>query len=373
MIHTCFVIAALGGGGMERVFLTVLRNLDRRRFRPQLILFEPGGVLTPLIPPDVPVSIVGRRGPWDFGRIAVQVAGQLRRTRPDAVLSFEHYGNCATLLAAKLAGQGRVYVSERTHLSRWIQQLRFTHLRRWLVRGLYPTATGVIAVSEAVRTDLHQAFAVPLEHITVIPNPVDAEVLRARARESLEHPWWPASVPVIVAAGRLGPEKDYPMLLQAVAALRRRRPVRLVILGEGPEHARLAALVHKLGITESVALAGFDLNPYRWMARASVFVLTSQYEGLPNVLLEAMALGIPVVSTHYNAPAAHELIDPEVSGLLVPCGDVPALHRALERLLADEPLRRRLAAAATRRLDVHRVDHVVARYEALLAGGASPA
>ncbi|MEZ5904902.1 MAG: glycosyltransferase [Geminicoccaceae bacterium] len=156
--------------------------------------------------------------------------------------------------------------------------------------------------------------------------------------------------PFIVAAGRLTPSKDFPNLLEAMALLRRRRDLALVILGEGPERPALDALVQKLGLTADVWLAGFQANPYRFFSRAAVFVLPSRREGLPTVLIEAMACGCPIVSTD-SPHGPREILADGRFGHLVPMGEPPALADAIGRML-DQPtapalLEERLAAFAT--------------------------
>jgi glycosyltransferase involved in cell wall biosynthesis len=293
------------------------------------------------------------------------LAAVFRRSRPHVVLSFEHYTNCVTILAAHLAGVQRVCVSERIVLSWWLTQLRYATLRRRLVRWLYPKASGLIAVSEAVRQDLIQRFGIPGERIQVIPNPVDTSRLQMLAQVPVDDPWFQEAIPVILGAGRLAVQKDYPTLLRAFALVRQHHVVRLAILGDGELRDALEQDVHRLGLDRDVAFLGFDPNPYRYLRRAAVFVLTSRYEGLPNVLLEAMTLGIPVISTHYNVPAPHEVIMDGENGLVVPCGDVDRLAAAMTRLLTEPTLRDRLAHTASAQLARFQADRIVRAYEEL--------
>lgn len=152
-----------------------------------------------------------------------------------------------------------------------------------------------------------------------------------------DHPWLrPGQPPVIVVAGRLERQKDFPTLIRAFAQVRGERPCRLLILGDGGGRARLQALSAELGITADVDLPGFQANPYPFLARADLFVLSSRWEGSPNVLTEALALGTPVVAT--DCPSGpHELLDGGRYGPLVPVGDVAALGKAVAATL-DQPL-----------------------------------
>ena len=177
------------------------------------------------------------------------------------------------------------------------------------------------------------------------------------AAETPAHPWLrDPKVPVCLAAGRLCPQKDYPTLIRAFATLAETRPLRLLILGDGPDRADLESLIRQLGLADRVALPGFAENPFSAMARAGVFVLSSAWEGLPGVLIQAMACGTPVVATDCPSGPREVLVDGRY-GPLVPVGDPEALAQAigetLDRPLGAELLKARASdfelAAVTRR------------------------
>ncbi len=190
----------------------------------------------------------------------------------------------------------------------------------WLARRFYPWADTVIAVSEGVADDLVSCLGLSRAQITVIPNPVVSDDIEALANEPLEHPWFaPGAPPVLLAAGRLTTQKAFPTLLQAFARLVPERDLRLMILGEGPDRGALQAEIDALGLGARVALPGFDPNPFRYLARARLFVLSSAWEGLPGVLIQAMACGTPVVST--DCPSGpREVLENGRLGPLVPVG-----------------------------------------------------
>lgn len=207
--------------------------------------------------------------------------------------------------------------------------------KRWVVEGLFRMtirmADEIVAVSRGVATDWADYFGIPNERIRVIYNPVDVERIQELAAQAtadtmqLEN-----TVPLILAVGRLSPEKDFATLLWAFAILRERRPARLLILGEGEERATLTQLAADLGITEWVSLPGFVPNPHPYMARASVLALSSRYEGFSNVILEALALGIPIVAT--DCPyGPSEILEGGRYGALVPVGNPEAMAEALLR------------------------------------------
>jgi glycosyltransferase involved in cell wall biosynthesis len=206
-----------------------------------------------------------------------------------------------------------------------------------LARWLYPKAYKVVAVSQGVAADTARFYRLPLDKVEFIYNPVVTPELISLSMQPVEHPWFsPGEPSVILGVGRLTRQKDFSTLLRAFALVRRERPMRLVIVGDGEERARLCALAHQLGIDEDVLLAGFDANPYRYMRRASVFVLSSRWEGLPSVLIEAIACGTPVVST--DCPSGpREILEDGKWGKLVPVGDPDKLAEAIIDTLDNPP------------------------------------
>jgi glycosyltransferase involved in cell wall biosynthesis len=188
-----------------------------------------------------------------------------------------------------------------------------------------------------VREDMAQVTGIPRERITVIFNPsvVGTEVAE-KARAPLDHPWFElGQPPVLVAVGRLQEQKDYPTMIRAFAQVRQARPVRLLILGEGKERPVLEAQIEELGLQEDVSLPGFVTNPYAYLARASLFVLSSRWEGLPTVLIEALCCSTPVVST--DCPSGpREILQGGKYGRLVPVGDAEALARAITAALDEQ-------------------------------------
>jgi glycosyltransferase involved in cell wall biosynthesis len=191
-----------------------------------------------------------------------------------------------------------------------------------------------------VRNDIAALTGLSRRRIVVIPNPVVTAELLDQARCPLDHPWFhPSAPPVVMGVGRLTRQKDFPTLLHAFAAVRASRPCRLVILGEGRDRPALAALAAALNINLDVDLPGFIPNPYAYMARAAAFVLSSAWEGSPNVLTEALALGTPVVAT--DCPSGpREILQHGRLGRLVPIGRPEAMADAIAAILDNPPLRK---------------------------------
>jgi len=207
--------------------------------------------------------------------------------------------------------------------------------RTWPMRWFYPRIDTVVCVSQGVAEDTHRLTGLPMSRLPVIRNPVIDADLFEKSRQPLEHPWLKASdTPLILGAGRLTRQKDFPTLIRAFARLRAHRPCRLAILGEGPDHEALTQLIESLGLADQVLLAGHVDNPYAWMARSRLFVLSSRWEGSGNVLTEAMALGKPVVSTDCPSGPA-EMLAGGLHGPLVPVGDETALAEAMARTLKN--------------------------------------
>ena len=277
---------------------------------------------------------------------------EIRASRPDVVISFIHWTNMLTLMAA--FGQGApVIVSERSDARRHRIGPGWSTLRRLL----YPKAHAMVVQSEAMRR--WAKTIVWKDNIYIIPNPVAPPPSSLGTVSS-------SPGPRVVAMGRLGYEKGFDLLLRAFEKCVAEHPDwSLIILGEGPERGRLKELATELGIEDRVRVAGLVREPAAILRGASMFVLSSRYEGFPNALLEAMACGAPVVS--FDCPSGPtEIIRDGVDGILVPPEDVDALSAAMKRLMSDESERRRLALRAPEVLQRFGVEKVMEAWEAVI-------
>ena len=357
----------LHGGGAERVVLDLADLFHRAGHHAEVVVGTLAGEYADDLPEGIEARALGSR-PWLGRALALKadpggfrelarpvlfplktsaslgylpgLTGYLRRERPDALLSVLSYGNLVALWARRLARvPTRIVVSERNTLSeshvatkkrqaRW----RYRHLPALIART-YPFADVITTVSDGVADDLAATTGLAREKLVTVYNPVVTERLIERAREPLDDPWFrPGEVPVVLGVGRLRPQKDFATLLRAFAIVRRGRPARLVVLGEGPERAALQALAADLGVAADFALPGFVRNPFAYMARARVFALSSRFEGLPGTLIQAMACGCSVVST--DCPSGpREILEGGRIGALVPVGDEKALAAAIEHTL----------------------------------------
>lgn len=257
----------------------------------------------------------------------------LRKERPGALLATPGHANIIALWAGKLAGvKTRIVVREAITPSRseaYHAKRRKTRIISCLTRWSYPLADGIVAVSEGVAEDLSNTYGIRKEKIRTIYNPVVTPDIFTKALAPVPHPWLAeGSPPVIMAAGRMNRQKDHATLMHAFALVRQQHCARLMILGEGAERPRLEALAREMGIESDVSFPGFATNPFAYMARARVFVLSSTFEGLPNVLIQALALGTPVVST--DCPSGPwEILQGGRFGLLVPVADSSAMAGAI--------------------------------------------
>ncbi len=329
-----FFLPSLVGGGAERVVVNLMQGITERGIPVDLVLAAAEGPLLDQLPPGV--RLVDLRAPRVL-RSLLPLAGYLRRERPRVLVSSMGHANLVALWAGKLAGGGTpIIVIEHNTLSQESRNERRLAGRIWpqLLRTFYPWATTVVAVSRGAADDLARTSGLPRDRIQAVYNPVITPTTIALAKQAPDHPWLASGrPPVVLGVGRLTRQKDFATLVRAFAEVRRRRDARLIILGEGEERPAIEALVRELGITEDVALPGFHENALAFMAGSAVFALSSAWEGLPTVLIEALSAGAHVVST--DCPSGpREILQDGRLGALVAVGDHAALAAAILDALA---------------------------------------
>jgi glycosyltransferase involved in cell wall biosynthesis len=364
-VKICFVIPTLTSGGAERVAVTVLSGLDGSRHERVLYLFTTdNAVYLDRVAPGIRVVVATQRS-W-LGRMR-ELAAFLGEFNPDVVMPFLSY--FITAIAVRVAGVRSIVIfNQGTPTSGFLADADFAWRRPWrrrlfamVTRVFYSSADAVVATSRGVADDLAANYGVPRWKIRILHNPVDLEAIAHQAGEPIA-PELAADAPVVAAAGRLAGVKNYPLLIAAIAELQPTLPVQAWILGEGPDRSSLEKLAHERGVGSLVRFLGFQQNPWRFIARADVFVLTSTYEGFGNVLIEAMACGTPVVAT--ASPGTNEIITDGDNGLLVE-HDARAVADAIRLLLADRAKRDVLAARATAGVAHYALPSVAARYDRL--------
>jgi len=326
---------ALEGGGAERVMVTLANRFACEGVH-TLFVSARDGVYRAELSPAVEYHCLHTGSTL---RTLLPLTRLLRRVRPEAVLSTLVEANFLTVAAARLAKiDARVAIREANTPSHDL--LRSPRLAKRLTGRLlpyiYPKADAIIASSQGMVHDLVMNFRIPPHKIRHIPNPLPLERVRQQAQESVTHPWLSdGQTLVILGVGRLESAKDFATLIRAFAKVRTELDIRLIILGEGSMRPQLETLAHELGLSAVVAFPGFDPNPFRSMARASVFVLSSRHEGFPNALVQAMACGCPVVSTDCPSGPSEILAD-GAYGYLVPVGDADALAASILKTLQGE-------------------------------------
>ena len=323
---------SMAGGGAERGALKLAEGLSARGFAVDLVLAAAEGPRMAEVPASVRVVDLG--APRVLASLP-KLVRYLRREKPEGFASVLDHANVVALWAAKLARYpGRMVVIEQnTHsVASDHGESRRDRLMPRLVKRFYPWADCVVGVSAGVVEDLLSVVGIEPSKARVIYNPIITPELDESAHAPVAHPWFEDETPVFVAAGRLRPQKDFPTLLRALASLRASRSARLVILGDGPERQNLELLAAELRIDADVQLPGSTPNPYAYMARAAAFVLSSRWEGLPTVLVEALRCGVPVIATDCPSGSREILADGRY-GTLVAVGDVGGLAAAMEAAL----------------------------------------
>ncbi len=332
-------LPTLVGGGAERVMLNLADEFASRGCQVDFVLAQCEGAFMSQIP--VSVNLVELNTSHVKSGRSVRslpaLVRYLRQERPAAVLTGLH-ANIIAVWAKKISGVPfRLILSEhntttghRQTYPLWTKAI-FPTLKRWF----YPMADKIIAVSYGVAEDL-QNGGIPREKITIVANPIITNQMVAKTSENLEHDWFaPGQPPVLLSVGRLTAQKDFPLLIKAFAEIHRTRPARLLILGDGSDRSILLSLVANLGVEKDVSLPGFVHNPYPYMKHAAVFVLSSQWEGLPTVLVEALYCGAPIVSTDCHS-GPRQILKDGAYGRLVPVGDQKSLASAILQTL-DSP------------------------------------
>lgn len=354
-LHVAILAYCLEGGGIQRQTLTLAGEMAAAGHRVDYIVVRAIGELVNTVPPGVRlielVAAKGRRpkeGSKTLNQIRAlpRLAAYLKQNHPDALLSGGTHANLLAIMGHVLARAGnRLVLRITSHMSRSQGKAGgMPRLSPLVARLLYPIADDVVAVSHDVRDDFLRTSGFDPAHALMIREPVITTALRRQAEEDPSYPWFrKGEPPVILAVGRLSPEKDFDTLIRAFAEVRKARAVRLVILGSeiNADYARhLRKLMGDLAVADSVDLAGYSRNPYAFMARAKIFALSSLYEGCPNVLAEAIYCGARIVAT--DCPGGvREVLQNGALGALVPVRDPGRLAQALNAALdAPRPLAR---------------------------------
>ncbi len=357
-------------GGAERMMLHLAQGFSGRGLTVDLILVRATGPNLRDVPPNVRIVDLN----CSHSRFSIwKLIRYLRQERPRAMLSALDTLNVIAILAkwlsrtdTRLAISLTCFISlvyNRSNADVFTRSI-YARITFFALRILYRFADRIVAISSGVADDCAELAHLPRSRIEVFYVPVITPELYERAREPINHTWFqPGSPPVIIAVGRLAKAKDYPTLIKAFSILLKRKAARLLIFGEGECRRELEQLVTDLGLENEVSLPGYIENQYAFISRASVLALSSSWEGLSNVLVEALACGTSVVSTDCLS-GPREILDGGKWGKLVPVGDVSAFALALEETLASGVT----GSPPAERLERFALDAVVDKYCRLLLG-----
>ena len=386
-ICVVFSIGAMHGGGSERQIIHLLTHLDRTRFEPFLYLVYRTGPLLTSVPQDVPITsfeervtpsriylpgLMHHRRVRDFARFLTEIRADVSYDRTFLMTLISAAGaqrigvpNVSTIVTDPEIGFAPVAG-------------RFQWFKRRMLHRLYNGSTQVLAVSDGARESAKRFYGICDEKIATHRNGVDVEWIQQQAKQPIEDVWWTGEVRSsaasrvvrIVSAGRLNHEKGFHLLIKAIARLKQLHPeieFRTALLGEGSHRAALEQQVSESDLSDVVHLPGFQDNATAWFRSANVFVLPSLIEGMPNVLLEAMACGTAVVASNCHSGPAEILRDGEF-GELVTVNDAAALQAGIERILANTRLAASRAEAAQAEIEQNwSVQAATRRLEQILA------
>ncbi|HEY6351165.1 MAG TPA: glycosyltransferase [Candidatus Angelobacter sp.] len=359
-----FLVPSLGAGGAERVFSILLRHLDRSRFELHLGVLQGKGEYLEDLPDDVVLHDLSA------ARVRYALPSLVKlawRVRPDTILSTLGHLNLALILIRPFMPRGiKLLIREAAIASVVLREEgRYPGLYTWLYRHLYKRAHRIVCLSDSMVSDMAEHFNVPREKLVRIYNPIDIKRVRAMA-EIGENPYSGLG-PHLVAAGRLTRQKGFDVLLNAMPYVLDRLPdARLSILGLGDLRQELVDQAIRLGIAEKVYFLGFQKNPWLYLRYADLFVLSSRYEGMPNIVLEALALGLPVVAA--DCPGAlREMKDSVKRIVLVPGENPGALAEAIVEV-CGETQRGREWRHSRQGIGMFDLQQVVGEYSKLLSG-----
>lgn len=366
-IKIAYFIPVYRGAAMARWALNITDNLDPQKYAVSFVGLTIEGSFKGQIPSYVRLVNLGDiYAPGIFFKLIVY----FRKERPDIFVSAFPHINTISIIAKIISKvKTKVVLTEHNHFfllvsnaSNIFRRFFGLYILPQVMRLFYPLADSVICVSNGVAKSILDVVNVK-DKIVVIYNPVVHDKIYQLANESIDHPWFlDPKIPIVLAAGRLVRQKDYPTLLRAFALVTQKIPARLVVLGEGPELKKLQVFCRGLGIMDQVAFLGLQKNPFNYMKMASVFVLSSLHEGFGNVIVEAMACGTPVVATDCKSGPG-EIIEDGKSGILIPVQDFGALAEAIIKVLSNDSLRQSLSEGGLKRSQYFLAGRQMKQYE----------
>ena len=332
-MRIAFFLPDLECGGAQRVMLTIARELSAHGKRVEIIAALGGGDLADNVPGEARLIEFSRskKNNLVFTFFSIfNLVDYINHNRPDVIISSVTGANIVAIIAAKVLSKIPVKLVIREAVS--IKGV--SRVRRLLMKILYPMSDLIVVMTKSMAIGLSRLLGEKSPHIEIIENPVDLSYIEHKSCESVSHPWFlEDDLKFVLAVGRLVEQKDHITLVKAFSEISGNEKIRLIIIGDGPEKENLKQMVESLGIKNKVHLAGFDANPWKWMIKSDVFVLPSLWEGHPNALLEAIALGLPAVVTEYDESVKEMAVKHGI--LVVPTGDYKKIAQAVEKILRE--------------------------------------
>jgi glycosyltransferase involved in cell wall biosynthesis len=365
MIRLLFVLPNLNGGGAERVTVTLLRHLDPSRYQLELFLIRRSGVYLNELPEHLKLSwgCESHQRPLFYLPRVIWRLFQSARRSDILIGALEFTVTYIAFIMGKLLHKpvvGWVHSNLLGHLP------QVAPIHRLIVKLIYPRLNRTVLLTEVARSAIEQITSISRHTTKVLPNPLDMVSIVRLADEPL--PLWTEAIlnkPMVITVGSLRKPKCFDLLIRACARLKQiGQEVNLLILGEGPEHSALEAEAKMQGITESVFMPGFVVNPYPLIKAATVLALSSRYEGLPTVLLEALALGTPVVATDCMS-GPREILQEGKYGLLTLVDDIDMMTQNIAKLLSDSALRQDFSERGLERAKDYSPERIIPQWESL--------
>jgi glycosyltransferase involved in cell wall biosynthesis len=330
-IHVAFMVGSLRVGGAERMMVNTASELSRS-VQVSFLSLTGGTELKHELNDDVKLYSFEKKNALSS---IPSILNFIKKEKPEVLISTQiHVNLIAVILKIFFGIKTKIVLREATSPGshfRMYNNFRF-RMVSVAVKWLYPKADAIVAICEAVKTDLVESSGIPASMISVIYNPVINERFSKSLEEEVAHPFFEEGVPVFISVGRLAPAKNFSLLIQSFSLVLKKKDARLLIIGEGEERKNLEQQVSDLKLSEKISLPGVKVNPYPWMRKSNAYVLTSLYEGLPNALIEAMASGLQLISV--DCPGgSREILEDGATGRLVNMNDPQALADTMLRVL----------------------------------------
>ena len=359
-----FLIPTLNGGGAERVISHIVNALNRKKFSIALVVCDLRGPMVANILDDVELYDLKKRNKWGFHKQVINLKIMINKWKPDVLISFTQYANILAIIVSKIVTRNiRVIINERNNPSQYTYSINGGFLLRFFIRYFYKISDLIITNSIGSKNALQNDFFIPKNKLLNIYNPIDDKYINVLKTKKLSHPFYNDGNIVLIGVGRLMPQKRFDLLIKAFAIIKNdHKNVFLILLGEGGEKEKLFNLARSKNISDSIDFIGYQSNPFAWISKSDIFILTSDYEGLPNVLLEAMSCGTPIIST--NCPSGpSEIIKNGFNGLLVPTNNVDLLVKAIHKLIIEKDTREKFIKNGFKKLKLFKKEKIINEIE----------